>query len=108
MRSVGNNCIALKSEVKGVLAERVPFVLLIYKESLMSTSDLARTIPSIVLSLLQDFGDVFPDEVPDGLPPLRGIEHQIDLILGAPLSNVRLIDRTQRKPKNCKGKWRNY
>ena len=29
----------------------------------------------------------FPDEVPLGLPPKRGIEHQIDLVSGASLPN---------------------
>ncbi|XP_057522562.1 uncharacterized protein LOC130802564 [Amaranthus tricolor] len=38
-------------------------------------------------SVHDDFRDVFPDELPNGLPPLRGIEHQIDLIPGAPLPN---------------------
>ncbi|XP_052483318.1 uncharacterized protein LOC128037724 [Gossypium raimondii] len=42
---------------------------------------------------LKDFKDVFPDEVPSGLPPLRGIEHQIDFVLGVVLPN-RLTYRT--------------
>jgi hypothetical protein len=40
-----------------------------------------------VADILQEYADVFPSEVPAGLPPLRGIEHQIDLIPGASLSN---------------------
>ncbi|XP_052880487.1 uncharacterized protein LOC108485292 [Gossypium arboreum] len=33
------------------------------------------------------FQDVFPEETPSGLPPLRGIEHQIDFVPGAVIPN---------------------
>ncbi|KAK1626851.1 hypothetical protein QYE76_001166 [Lolium multiflorum] len=36
---------------------------------------------------MKEFSDVFLEEVPAGLPPMRGIEHQIDLIPGASLPN---------------------
>ncbi|XP_031405679.1 uncharacterized protein LOC116214411 [Punica granatum] len=37
--------------------------------------------------LCDEFDDVFPEEMPPGLPPIRGIEHQIDFILRAPIPN---------------------
>ncbi|CAA7023833.1 unnamed protein product [Microthlaspi erraticum] len=37
--------------------------------------------------LLQDFKDIFPKDNPTGLPPVRGIEHQIDFFPGATLLN---------------------
>jgi hypothetical protein len=30
---------------------------------------------------------VFPNDVPSGLPPIRGIEHQIDFVLSATIPN---------------------
>ena len=42
----------------------------------------------MVVSLLQEFEDLFPDEIPHGLPPLRGIEHQIDFIPGVAIPNL--------------------
>ncbi|XP_033139174.1 uncharacterized protein LOC117130409 [Brassica rapa] len=35
----------------------------------------------------QKYYDFFPDENPKGIPPVRGIEHQIDLVPGASLPN---------------------
>ncbi|XP_062075242.1 uncharacterized protein LOC133779278 [Humulus lupulus] len=35
----------------------------------------------------EEFEDVLPEEVPYGLPPIRGIEHQIDFIPGASIPN---------------------
>lgn len=41
----------------------------------------------VLKTILQEFGDVFPKEAPPGLPPLRGIEHHIDLVPEAVLPN---------------------
>ncbi|XP_074298833.1 uncharacterized protein LOC141629786 [Silene latifolia] len=46
-----------------------------------------RALGTPIDDLLEEFGDVFPDELPAGLPPIRGIEHQIDLIPGLTLPN---------------------
>ncbi|KAL4318030.1 hypothetical protein GQ457_18G009690 [Hibiscus cannabinus] len=40
----------------------------------------------VFVSLLQEYSDVL-DDPPKDLPPLRGIEHQIDLILGSSIPN---------------------
>ena len=45
------------------------------------------SLPSGFLSLLQEFKDIYGD-VPPGLPPIRGIEHHIDLIPGAQILNL--------------------
>ncbi|XP_074305015.1 uncharacterized protein LOC141639944 [Silene latifolia] len=46
-----------------------------------------KGMPSEVQRLLKTYGYVLPSELPSGLPPLRGIEHQIDFIPGATLPN---------------------
>ena len=63
----------------------MPLVLM-YKGEVLVSNDMTP-ISLGVSNVLQDFDDVFPEDVPAGLPPLRGIEHQIDLIPGATLPN---------------------
>ena len=45
------------------------------------------TVPDMVLPLLEELSDLFLDELPDGLPPTRDIQHQIDLEPGVALPN---------------------
>eukprot|EP00253_Pinus_taeda_P003992 PITA_03992 len=44
-------------------------------------------LPEEVQRLLQDFGDIVVDDLPDELPPRRGISHCIDFIPGAIMPN---------------------
>ncbi|PKI67130.1 hypothetical protein CRG98_012458 [Punica granatum] len=53
----------------------------------------------------EEFGDVFSKELPNRLPPIRGIEHQIDFVPGAVIlsrpayrSNPKEIKELQRAP----------
>ena len=48
----------------------------------------------------QEFEDVFPEEISKCLPPIQGIEHQIDFVHGATISN-RLAYRSN--PEETKG-----
>jgi len=79
--------IATKSEMREVRRnlEQV-LIVLVCKDTLLSANDLT-SVPSIISHILQEYDDVFLEETPTGLPPLRGIEHQIDLIPEAILSN---------------------
>ncbi|XP_022634042.1 uncharacterized protein LOC106755505 [Vigna radiata var. radiata] len=64
-----------------------PHFLLYCKETLLSINHPLDSHPKGLQKLLKEFDDLFPKEVPSGLPPLRGTEHQIDLIPGTSLPN---------------------
>ena len=53
----------------------------------INTNQLGTFLPSSIVSLLQEFEGVFSKEISKELPHIRGIEHQIDLMLGASIPN---------------------
>lgn len=64
-----------------------PTIFLIMNKDYLIVNDILSTLPSSISSLFQGFEDFFLDELPKKLPPLRGIEHQTDLVRGSQLSN---------------------
>ena len=66
---------AKASNVKSAFDTNQPIFVLLYKEVCFNTNKLDEFLPSIVVSLLQEYEDVFPNDVPSGFPPIRRIEH---------------------------------
>jgi hypothetical protein len=79
--------LATKSDLLETHATDACCYALVCKDAFFSIDGIASTLPTSVTNLLQQFRDVFLSELPPGLPPIRGIEHQIDLIRGASLPN---------------------
>ena len=77
--------LATKTDLAEIDASPHSCYALVCKRALFSLEDVAVSLPPAMANLLQEYTDVFPSEIPPGLPPLRGIEHQIDLVPGASL-----------------------
>ncbi|XP_042014510.1 uncharacterized protein LOC121762621, partial [Salvia splendens] len=82
----GKECLIASKTDLGWALNNHPSVLLVVRKDLCLATNL-DPYPLIVQSVLQEFEDVFPEELPSELPPMRGIEHQIDLLPGSSLPN---------------------
>jgi hypothetical protein len=79
--------IATKTEMRDVRNNSTQvLIVLVYKDTLLPANNLT-SIPSVIAHVLQDYNDVFLIETPATLPPLWGIEHQVDLVPRVALPN---------------------
>jgi hypothetical protein len=76
--------LATRTDFDDIRDAHLPCYALVCSSVLVSLDDApSLDIPLAVANLLQEYADVFPKDLPPGLPQLRGIEHQIDFIPGA-------------------------
>jgi hypothetical protein len=100
--------LASKSDIAEIDVNITPCYAIVCKEVLFSFEDMPPSLPLAVANLLQEYMDVFPQDVLPGLPPIRGIEHQIDLIPGASLPNHAPYRTNPKKQKRSNDKFRVY
>ena len=72
-------------ELKREVEEGLLVFILMARETIEETP---HAHPEEVVLILQEFQDVFPEDLPDGLLPMRDIQHTIDLIPRSTLPNL--------------------
>ena len=86
------NFYAKGSQIRSAFFTNKPMILLVYKEAYFNTNDLDSTIPSVAVSLMQEFDDVFPEDIKLTLcPELRFL-------------TVQPIEATPGRQRSFKGK----
>ena len=62
--------LATKSDIYELVTSKLVVYALVYEDALVSLHDVQHSLPPAIANILQEYADVFPSEVPLGLPPL--------------------------------------
>ncbi|KAK4731496.1 hypothetical protein R3W88_024484 [Solanum pinnatisectum] len=94
-------------EIREEIESESSLILITHRDHVLQTNQSHSSLPNSISFLLQDYEEVFPKELPSGLSPLQGIEHQIDFVPGSQLPNKPAYRAIRRTPRSYKGKLRN-
>jgi hypothetical protein len=72
--------------MKHIQEEGVSFVV-VGKLRVVLTNTKIDDLPIEIQKLLEEYGDIVVNDLPNSLPPIRSISHHIDMIPGARLLN---------------------
>ena len=61
--------LATKFDIHELAASKTVVYALVCKDALISLHDVQHSLPPTAVNILQEYTDVFPSEVPQGLPP---------------------------------------
>ena len=78
------NSMLTMRQVEEVMQDGSILLFLVGRES----KQLNCKVPESVKSLVQEFEDLMPEDLPQQLPPLRDIQHAIDFVPGSSLPNL--------------------
>ena len=83
-KAKGPNIISPKAFERVVVQESIVFVLVVRELHGETREEQLEEVKLV----LQEFKDIFPEELLDHLPPMRDIQHAIDFVLGVTLPNL--------------------
>jgi hypothetical protein len=91
-----------KELLREVKKEQEMQFVVVRKPRVVLTSTTMDDLPEEIMELLDNFANIVVDELPNSLPPIRGIIRHIDLIPGASLPNKVAYKLTPRENEEVK------
>jgi hypothetical protein len=73
----GTCLLATKSDINDFIATTSVAYALVCKDALISIHDMQHSLPPAFANILQEYSDVFPSEIPAGLPPNEGLSTKL-------------------------------